>query len=310
MIFFRNSFMALIFSFSILSISYFFGDFFQFSYIKMISWRFILFLIMATGIATCAKSNSLNLGNEGQIYFGAFLVYIFSSFFGLTHFNFVFLILLSSFFVGLLGLIPFFITFFFGLNKALTGLLISYGNQRLVDGFILNMLKTGSFSNQTKRINSLFALDSSLIYLFLLGVSVWLFYVFIHKKTIYGLQLEILSNKKKIDIFFNINEFKYKFFAVFGSAFLNGLAGSMFVVFFRPYLVLGLTSGLGWSSLIVAVISGFNYVYVLFFSLLFSILIEFNNFLNINYDFKYEFIGLCQSIAIFISLFLIKARKK
>ncbi len=141
----------------------------------MISWRFILFLIMATGIATCAKSNSLNLGNEGQIYFGAFLVYIFSSFFGLTYFNFVFLILLSSFFVGLLGLIPFFITFFFGLNKALTGLLISYGNQRLVDGFILNMLKTGSFSNQTKRINSLFALDSSLIYLFLFGVSVWLF---------------------------------------------------------------------------------------------------------------------------------------
>ncbi len=179
-----------------------------------------------------------------------------------------------------------------------------------MDGFILNMLKTGSFSNQTKRINSLFALDSSLIYLFLFGVSVWFFYVFIHKKTIYGLQLEILSNKKKIDIFFNINEFKYKFFAVFGSAFLNGLAGSMFVVFFRPYLVLGLTSGLGWSSLIVAVISGFNYVYVLFFSLLFSILIEFNNFLNINYDFKYEFIGLCQSIAIFISLFLIKARKK
>ncbi|MCD2331642.1 ABC transporter permease, partial [Borreliella burgdorferi] len=49
--FFRNSFVALIFSFSILSISYFFGDFFQFSYIKMISWRFILFLIMATGIA-------------------------------------------------------------------------------------------------------------------------------------------------------------------------------------------------------------------------------------------------------------------
>ncbi len=70
-----------------------------------------------------------------------------------------------------------------------------------MDGFILNMLKTGSFSNQTKRINSLFALDSSLIYLFLFGVSVWFFYVFIHKKTIYGLQLEILSNKKKIDIF-------------------------------------------------------------------------------------------------------------
>ncbi len=85
-----------------------------------------------------------------------------------------------------------------------------------------------------------------------------------HKKTIYGLQLEILSNKKKIDIFSNINEFKYKFFAVFGSAFLNGLAGSMFVVFFKPYLVLGLTSGLGWNSLIVAVISGFNYIYVLF----------------------------------------------
>ncbi len=84
--FFRNSFMALIFSFSILSISYFFGDFFQFSYIKMISWRFILFLIMATGIATCAKSNSLNLGNEGQIYFGAFLVYIFSSFFWINLF--------------------------------------------------------------------------------------------------------------------------------------------------------------------------------------------------------------------------------
>ncbi len=107
------------------------------------------------------------------------------------------MILLSSFFVGLLGLIPFFITFFFGLNKALTGLLISYGNQRLVDGFILNMLKTDSFSNQTKRINSLFALDSSLIYLFLFGVSVWFFMFLFTKKTIYGLQLEILSNKKR-----------------------------------------------------------------------------------------------------------------
>ncbi len=97
---FKNGLMALIFSFLILSISYFFGDFFQFSYIKMISWRFILFLIMATGIATCAKSNALNLGNEGQVYFGAFFVYIFSSFFGLTYFNFIYLIIFKFFFCG------------------------------------------------------------------------------------------------------------------------------------------------------------------------------------------------------------------
>ncbi|BCR21755.1 ABC transporter permease [Borrelia sp. HM] len=306
----KKEYVLLVFSLSILGISYFFDGFFSFSYIKMILWNFILLLLIATGISTCARSNSLTLGDEGQIYFGAFLSYILCEFFELTYFSFVLIMILSSILVGLIGIIPFLLTFFFGLNGMLTGLLMSYGNQRLVDGLISKLLGSNELLNRTKSINKIFSLDASLPYLLVFGVLIWGSYLFIHKRTILGLKLEILSDRKPLSKFFSINEFKYKFFTVFTSAFFNGLVGSIFLIFFKNHLFLGLTAGLGWSGFVVAVVSGFNYMYVVCFSLFFSMLNEFNNYLKINYAFKFEFIGLYQSIAIFISLFLINSGKK
>ncbi|UER67504.1 ABC transporter permease [Borrelia sp. BU AG58] len=307
---FRKEYVFLFFSFSALIISYFFDGFFSLSYIKAIFWNFTLLLLIATGISTCARSNSLNLGHEGQVYFGAYLAYLFCELFGLTYFNFVLIMMLSSFLVGFIGIIPFFLTFFFGVNEMLTGLLMSYGNQRLVDGFISKLLVSNGFLNQTKSIDKIFTLDTSLPYLLLFGVLVWGFYIFMHKRTILGLKLEILSDRKMLGKFFSVNEFNYKLCTVFASAFLNGLVGTMFVIFFKNYLFLGLTSGLGWSGFIVAVISGFNYIYVMCFSLFFAMLNEFTNYLKIHYSFNYEFIGLYQAVSIFFSLFLINSDKK
>lgn len=302
---FRKEYVLLVFSLSILGISYFFDGFFSFSYIKMILWNFVLLLLIATGISTCARSNSLTLGDEGQVYFGAFLSYVFCELCGLTYFNFLLVMILSSFLVGVIGIIPFLLTFFFGLNGMLTGLLMSYGNQRLVDGLISKLLGSNEFLSRTKSINKIFSLDVSLPYLLLFSFLVWVCYVFVHKRTILGLKLEILSDRKPLSKFFNIDEFRYKFFTVFISSFLNGLVGSIFLIFFKNYLFLGITSGLGWNGFVVAVVSGFNYMYVLCFSLFFSMLNEFNNYLKINYAFRFEFIGLYQSVSIFISLFLI-----
>ncbi|WP_024653947.1 ABC transporter permease [Borrelia persica] len=307
---FKKEYILLIFSLSVLCISHFFNEFFSFSYIKVILWNFILLLLVATGISTCAKSNSLTLGDEGHVYFGAFLSYLFCDFCGLTYFNFILIMLLSSLLVGFIGIVPFLLTFFFGVNGMLTGLLMSYGNQRLVDGFISKLLGSDGLLNQTRSINKIFALDVALPYLLLLSILIWGCYVFIHKRTILGLKLEILSDRKTLSKFFSINEFKYKFCTVFTSAFLNGLVGSIFVIFFKNYLFLGLTSGLGWNGFVVAVVSGFNYIYVLFFSLFFAMLNEFNHYLKINYSFKYEFIGLYQAISIFISLFLFNTGRK
>ncbi|AWG42703.1 ABC transporter permease [Candidatus Borreliella tachyglossi] len=306
----KKEYVFLIFSVSVLGIGYFFDGFFSFSYIKIILWNFILLLLIATGISGCAKSNSLNLGNEGQVYFGAFLAYIFCDLFGLTYFNFILIMILSSSLVGLIGLVPFYLTFFFKINGMLTGVLMSYGNQRLVDGFISNVLASNRFLSQTKSIDKIFTLDTSLPYLLLFGILVWGLYVFVHKKTIIGLKLEILGDRKLLGKFFGVNEFKYKLLTVFSSAFLNGLVGAIFLVFFKNYLFLGLTVGIGWNGFIIAVISGFNYMYVLFFSLFFSMLNEFNNYLKINYSFKYEFIGLCQAVSICISLFLMNSSRK
>ncbi|AAX16834.1 ABC transporter permease [Borrelia hermsii] len=307
---FKREYILLIFSLSVLGISYFFDGFFSFSYMKVMLWNFILLLLIATGISTCAKSNSLTLGDEGQVYFGAFLSYVFCEFCGLTYFNFVLIMILSSFLVGIIGIMPFLLTFFCGVNGMLTGLLMSYGNQRLVDGFISKLLGSNGLLNQTKSIDKIFALDTAFPYLFLFSILVWGCYVFIHKRTILGLKLEILSDRKPLSKFFSINEFKYKFFTVFTSAFLNGLVGSIFLIFFKNYLFLGLTSGLGWNGFVIAVVSGFNYVYVLWFSLFFAMLNEFNNYLKINYSFKFEFIGLYQALSIFISLFLINSGRK
>ncbi|QMU99112.1 ABC transporter permease [Borrelia sp. A-FGy1] len=307
---FRKGYIFLIFSFNVFFLSYFFDTFFSFFYIKAIFWNFILLLLIATGISTCARSNNLNLGHEGQVYFGAYLAYVFCELFGLTYFNFALIMILSSFLVSLIGIIPFFLAFFFGVNEMLTGLLLSYGNQRLVDGLISKLLVSNGALNQTKSIHRIFTLDTSLPYLLLFGFLIWLICIFIHKRTILGLKLEILSDRKMLSKFFSVNEFKYKFYTVFTSAFLNGLVGSIFVIFFKNYLFLGLTSGLGWSGFIVAVISGFNYMYVLCFSLFFSMLNEFNNYLKINYSFKYEFIGLYQAVSIFLSLFFINSGKK
>ncbi|WP_024655484.1 ABC transporter permease [Borrelia hispanica] len=307
---FRKEYILFMFSLSALCISYFFNGFFSFSYIKVILWNFILLLLVATGISTCAKSNSLTLGDEGQVYFGAFLSYVFCNFCGLTYFNFILIMFLSSLLVGLIGIVPFLLTFFCGVNGMLTGLLMSYGNQRLVDGFISKLLSSNELFTQTKSINKIFARDVVLPYLLVFSLLIWGCYVFIHKRTILGLKLEILNDRKTLSKFFSINEFKYKFCTVFTSAFLNGLVGAIFVIFFKNYLFLSLTSGLGWNGFVVAVVSGFNYIYVLCFSLFFAMLNEFNNYLKINYSFKYEFIGLYQAISIFISLFLINTGKK
>ncbi|AHH10486.1 Nucleoside transport system permease protein [Borrelia coriaceae ATCC 43381] len=277
---------------------------------KVMLWNFMLLLLVATGISTCARSNSLTLGDEGQVYFGAFLSYVLCEFFGLTYFNFVLILILSSFLVGIIGIIPFLLTFFCGVNGMLTGLLMSYGNQRLVDGFISKLLGSNGLLNQTRSIDKIFYLDAALPYLILFSILVWGCYVFMHKRTIVGLKLEILSDRKPLSKFFSINEFKYKFCTVFASAFLNGLVGSIFLIFFKNYLFLGLTFGLGWNGFVVAVVSGFNYVCVLCFSLFFAMLNEFNNYLKINYSFKFEFIGLYQAVSIFISLFLINSGKR
>jgi len=225
----------------------------------------IPFIFGALGIIIAMKAGSLNLGGEGQIYFGAFLTIVFA----LTLSSLGIAGGLIAAFLGSLGAgaaagFSGFCKAKWNTNEFITTFLLSCAIIPVVNFFI-----TGPFLDSNTSLIStakiaenmrlpLILKPSGLSAGFLIAVVFVILVHFFINKTKTGYEFRMAGHNELFARYGGINTKLNTVLALFLSGFLYGLAGGISVLGTHHAVIKEFSSGLGWSGLTVALIASFS----------------------------------------------------
>ncbi len=219
-------------------------------------------ILIATGLAYCFRSNRWNIGADGQFTFGGLTggMVALQLQHSLGQIWLLPLILLAGTLGGLLyGLIPAFLRNRFGVNEILSSLMLVYIAQLLLDYMVRGPLRDPKGFNlpQSAPFEPAATLPSlvdggRLTISLVICIFVVLVTVFIFRKTLFGFALMASGEAPKAATFAGFNEKRltYAAFAISGG--LAGLAGIMEVSGQIGQLKPQLSSGYGFTAIIVA----------------------------------------------------------
>jgi len=237
-----------------------FGNIFSFG--NMIN-NAILFVFGALGITIAMKAGNLNLGGEGQVYFGAFFAAI-VAFTGFGKIGIILAITAGVLSAGTLAAFSGFCKTKWNINELITSFLVSCAVIPVV-----NYLVTGPFLDpdtsllstkkipESTRLTVLHDISGINTSIFIAAVLVILVFFFINKtKTGYELRMTGINPMfaRYGGIYIKLNTVM----AMAISGGFYGLAGSLAILGIYHSVIKEFSSGLGWSALTVALLSGFS----------------------------------------------------
>ncbi|MBN2617359.1 MAG: ABC transporter permease [Spirochaetales bacterium] len=237
-------------------------------------------ILTSLGAFIALKSNSFNLGGEGQVYLGATVT-------GLILTNTAFipssLSLLLTIVIVLLttGFVTFVSSILeekYNVNSLISTYLISMILIYICDYFVTNLfLLENSNILTTKPIPEIFELKSllppsSLSSGFIIAVTIVIMFSFLLKNTVWGYEFTISGRNNAFSKSMGINNKKYKILGLTISGALHGLAGYILVTGSYHSVISGFYMNLGWNGLSSALVAGSRPIMILISSLFFSYL--------------------------------------
>lgn len=262
-----------------------------------------LFLIASSGSVFALKSGSFNLGGEVQLYAPALLsaVLLSSPFalsltpYSLTSFLFFSSVLLAACLLGaLLSGFSGFLHARYGTSELLTSFLLSQALLPVLDYLISGPLRDkGKNLLATKPIAHNFRLPSflppslfNITGLFALVICIVLFLFFL--KTGYGYRLGITGKAPEFARFTGFPVKRMNFIGMAVSGALHGLTGFFAITGTWFMCHQGITSGMGWSALAIALIARQNFLLLIPASFIYAWIESASNIAvlssNINFD--------------------------
>lgn len=266
--------------------------------------RSVPLILTSLGAFIALRSNSFNLGGEGQVYLGVTLSGVLPMIF--PEVNILTILFLSIFLSGLLTLISGFLEVKYNINSLISTYLISmiiikFCNYLISKPFISpgsNILGTNEIPHSLKLLRIL--PPSSLttgIFISLFTVILFSFFI---DKTVWGFKFSVSGRNNRFASLMNFNSSRYKLLGLTLSGAFHGLAGALFVLGSQHSAIVDSYIGLGWNGLSSGLLAGSKAVYVIITSLFYSYLDSGAQYATVVSDITIELSIIIKSILFFV----------
>lgn len=265
-------------------------------------------LLTSLGAFIALKSNSFNLGGEGQVYLGATVTGILLNMFTETP-SPVFFIIAVSIAILATGFLAWMSAWFehkYKVNTLISTYLLSMATIHICNYFVTGpFLKKGSNILTTESIDMAYRFKnilnpSSLSIGFIVAILIVLVISFILKNTLWGYEFTISGRNRDFSESMGIDSHKYQILGITISGMLHGAAGVLLVVGSYHSVVVGFHSNLGWNGLSAALLAGSRPIMVLASSLFYSYLDAGSSYATITSDVTIELSEIIKSILFFV----------
>jgi simple sugar transport system permease protein len=241
-------------------------------------------IICGCGLAVCFHASIFNIGAEGQLNAGSFVMALTAYFLSGTHF--LLAIPLSLFagilISGLFGLIPAYIKVKKGVSEVITTIMMNFIVLALINFFLIDFFAVKS-TVHTEKITDEFMISKlsdfiplfqgssvNLTFIFALALAV-LIYFLIYKTKI-GYKIRSVGFNENASRYIGIKVNKIILFVFFIGAGLTSLVGMNFIMGYKGYYEFGFSNNLGFTAIAVALLAKNNPLGIVFSALLFGFL--------------------------------------
>lgn len=241
-------------------------------------------IICGCGLAICFHASLFNIGAEGQLNAGSFVIAIVALKFSFLPFPLllIFCIICGFIVSGIFGLIPAYIKVKKGVNEVITTIMFNFIIFALVNYFLLEFfaVKSTMHTEKISETDMLFKFSdyipfftgSSLNAAFIIAILISLLsYVLIYK-TKFGYKLRAIGFNETASRYIGLKTDKIILIAFFIGAGLTSLAGINFVFGYKGFYEMGFSNNVGFTAIAVALLAKNNPVGIIFSSLLFAVL--------------------------------------
>jgi len=255
-----------------------FGDFYSFVQTLL---KATPIMLTGLGVVVAFKARIWNIGAEGQLFAGACMSYLVSTYLGDLHSTLCFILIIIGAFIGggLYGGFAGFLKTKFELDEVISTVMMNY----IIGYFLSYMLVGGPWTEpntyyaQTARVaaNTQFAVlgDSKLHIGFVLGLVLAFGVAILFKKMILGYEIRAYGSNPISSAYKGINKTRLTIFIMILSGGLAGLAGATEVFGVSYRLNASISPGYGFMGIIVAILAGLNPIGVVVASILFGALL-------------------------------------
>lgn len=241
-------------------------------------------IICGCGLAICFHSSLFNIGAEGQLNAGSFVIGLVAYY--LSGLNFIIAIplaLISGFLVsGLLGLIPAIIKVKKGVSEVITTIMFNFIILALINFFLIDFFAVKSTVHTEKIADAImipkfsdyftFFQGSSLNFVFVFSILLAIATYFFIYKTKIGYQIRAVGYNDNASKYMGIKINKIILLSFFLGSGLTSLVGMNFIMGYKGYYEFGFSNNLGFTAIAVALLAKNNPLGIIFSALLFGFL--------------------------------------
>ena len=256
-------------------------------------------ILTSTGAFIALKTNSFNLGGEGQVYLGAMLTGILSVYFIDLESPITLIIIITIALIST-GTITWFSAWLeikYKISSLITTYLLSMITIHICNYFVTNpFLKANSNILTTENIPISYTIHSG----FIIAVVIAIIISFLLKQSLLGFELSISGKNRVFADSMGINSVKYKYLGLTMSGVLHGAAGVLLVLGNYHSVIVGFYNGLGWNGLSSALLAGNTPISVILTSLFYAYLDTGASYATITSDVTIEISAIIKSILFFV----------
>jgi ABC-type uncharacterized transport system permease subunit len=262
-------------------ISEVFGSFYGFG---QMLFKATPLIIIGCGLAVCFHASLFNIGAEGQLNAGSFVMAIVLVALSDLPFILAFVISVACGFLvsGLFGLIPAIIKIKKGVNEVITTIMMNFIILYLVNYFLMNFFAVPA-TQRTVKIPESFMLTkasdlisafqgSALNITFIFAILIALIIYFIVYKTKFGYHIRAVGFNEIASAYIGLKPAKITLLSFFIGAGVISLAGINFVMGYKGYYEFGYTNNIGFTAIAVALLARNHPIGIIFSALLFAFL--------------------------------------
>ncbi len=241
-------------------------------------------IICGCGLAFCFQASLFNIGAEGQLNLGVFVMsiiaYLFDDTLGI-------LVLPVSVLIGFAvsavwGFIPAYIKIKRGVSEVITTIMMNFISLALINYFLIEFLAVKSTVRTEKILDSVnlpkLALFSDIFegssanVTFILAILLAVATYFIFYKTSFGYKLRAVGLNPKASKYLGINTDRMTIIAFMIGAGITSLVGLNYVFGYKGYYEYGFSNNLGFTAIAVTLLAKNNPIGIIFTALLFGIM--------------------------------------
>lgn len=241
-------------------------------------------IICGCGLAVCFHASLFNIGAEGQLNAGSFVIALVAlQFSDLPLPALLLMCIVCGFIVsGIFGLIPAYIKVKKDVSEVITTIMLNFIILALINFFLVDFFAVKSTMRTEKLPESdmLFKFSdfipffqgSSLNAAFLIAVLLSVLTYILIYKTKFGYKLRAVGFNQTASNYIGLNPGKIILISFFIGAGLTSLAGINFIFGYKGFYESGFSNNVGYTAIAVSLLSKNNPIGIIFSSILFAIL--------------------------------------